>query len=841
MTACIAKATLQDFRIGKAALDPPADVIATHLAECGQCQLAFEELPDLPIVDWLFPRPASGQRDRVEGNEDTTDDRWLGCLPPGFLLRHPKWECLRLLGKGGVGAVYLARQRQFPDRLRALKVLQPRSTEDEQFVERFRREIVVALDAVPSHENIVRGYDAEASGTTLLLVMEYVLGESLESYARRQPQGKVPYQAACGYLLQVLYGLHHATKYGVVHRDLKPGNLMLTPEGTIKILDFGLAKVFNQVDGQTASGLEFCGTAKYCSPEQAKDFRSADIRSDIYSLGCTLYRLIAGVPPFGEHSGHTSMLSVYAAHAATAPPALAEHCSEAPPELCAVVDRMLAKRPNDRYATPLDAAQALYPFADRGSQGRARAWLDLTPDLPPVASKPQPAERPDPSLKFGILPYAVAIAAIAAVMLWGMVADPFASQRQEERRGKTADATESAFQEPPASSTSRATTDQEVFQGEAGAWLIDGTELLATGEGDKWLAFGDPNWRDYTFSFEVRKLSGPNGIGAVFRSDQGAHAYHFVVGGEGNAWRKLEQIPWIGGGKPGNLGLGQATTLARFSHPETLKPQAWHTVKVIVQENEVRCFLDGILGIEFDDLPAPSGGVGLRVEDGSARFRKLKVADLRGKILWEGLPRLRSAVPASPIAATGSVNLPADAALPPTTKRPPAKSTTRESLASEAQEAVLLDELETPIAFFGSSTWTDVNISFEFRKESPEASVFALCRARNEENGIRVALGMLGNHRHQVDLLMAGRPENLASQTGELPAGVWHKVLLTLRGNRGQCYLNGVRLLHFEATALKSGRGAVGVLEGSASIRNVNVSTESGEMLWQGLPKPTAD
>jgi hypothetical protein len=299
-----------------------------------------------------------------------------GSTPPE-LDRHSRYRVLRLLGKGGMGAVYLA-EHLVMGRQVALKTIAAGFLTSEEAVGRFRREVRAA--ARLNHPNIVQAYDADQAGSLHFLVMEYVQGLSVAEYARRK--GPLPVEQACSIVAQAAVGLQHAHEQGLIHRDVKPQNLMLTSKGQVKVLDFGLVQFVRPEDvlndsARTATGAVL-GTADYIAPEQTSSSRTVDIRADVYSLGCTLYYLLAGRVPFPEGT----VIDKFIHHATTAPPPLPALRAGLPPELVAVVEKMMAKRPEDRYQTPGEAARALRPFIGGGVPSAA---------VPPHAPAPAPS------------------------------------------------------------------------------------------------------------------------------------------------------------------------------------------------------------------------------------------------------------------------------------------------------------------------------------------------------------------------------------------------------------------------------------------------------------------
>lgn len=278
------------------------------------------------------------------------------------------YQLLEKIGGGGMGRVYRARHRTM-QRLVALKIL-PGVDREPDAVRRFQREIRAL--ARLSHPNIVTAYDAGQSAGTHFLVMELIDGSDLARHVSQH--GPLPVAAALDYTLQVAQGLQYAHHEGVIHRDVKPSNLLLDSGGTVKILDLGLARFASPLCGEgsaaasqlTHSGSVF-GTIDYMAPEQAADAAQADPRSDIYSLGCTLHLLLTGQPIFpGE-----SVVERLIAHRERSVPSLRELRPDVPPQLDRVFGKMVAKQPADRYQTMSQLVTALAQCREAGAQAPA--------------------------------------------------------------------------------------------------------------------------------------------------------------------------------------------------------------------------------------------------------------------------------------------------------------------------------------------------------------------------------------------------------------------------------------------------------------------------------------
>jgi serine/threonine protein kinase len=279
--------------------------------------------------------------------------KWKGFLIAG------KYRLLDLLGVGGMGRVFLCEHVRMRRRV-ALKVLPTDQANDPGAVKRFDREAraVAAL----SHPNIVQAYDIDHDGTLHFLVMEYVDGISLNDYVRRY--GPLETSRACHYVAQAALGLQHAhDQAGLVHRDIKPGNLLLARDGTVKVLDLGLARFFHDRQDNLTQQIDeksVLGTADYLAPEQAIDSSTVDIRADIYSLGATFYFLLVGRPPFADGTVAQKLLW----HQMREPESVNANRPDVPDGVAAVLARMMAKDPAARFQQPAEVADALVPWAE---------------------------------------------------------------------------------------------------------------------------------------------------------------------------------------------------------------------------------------------------------------------------------------------------------------------------------------------------------------------------------------------------------------------------------------------------------------------------------------------
>ncbi len=320
-----------------------------------------------------------------------------------------QYVLLERIGEGGMGQVFKARHRKM-GRLVALKVLRRDRAVSAEAVKRFEREVEAA--ARLSHPNIVTAYDAGEAGGTCFFAMEYIDGPDLGKLVKRK--GPVPVFTACEYVRQVAMGLQHAHGKGMVHRDIKPSNLLLassrrTPtQGphspalggpsrltgpVVKILDMGLARLcpvgVPETDGTLTQAQSVLGTPDFIAPEQARSARAADIRSDLYSLGCTFYYLLTGQVPFPADLPMEKLLKHYLEEA----PRVEALRPEVPAAVGRVVRRLMAKDPAERYQTPAELAAAL------GALGAGRMPAPLATPVPtPVPDEPGEPAADEPRM-----------------------------------------------------------------------------------------------------------------------------------------------------------------------------------------------------------------------------------------------------------------------------------------------------------------------------------------------------------------------------------------------------------------------------------------------------------
>jgi serine/threonine protein kinase len=257
-----------------------------------------------------------------------------------------KYQILRELGAGGMGTVYLATDSNLR-RTVALKVLHKERASNETLVRRFESEAHAAAQL--KHENIVTVYDAGQIDGHLFIALEFVDGTDIHELVAKR--GAIPLKRSVEFIKQVVRALDHLHKRGIVHRDIKPSNLLLTKEGIVKLTDLGLARAVDEsLESNITREGTTVGTVDYMAPEQARNSQAADIRSDIYSLGCTWYQMLTGEPPFPEGSVTNKLYS----HISKPRPDPRSFNHTVPDEIVAVMHKMMARKVDDRYQTPIE-------------------------------------------------------------------------------------------------------------------------------------------------------------------------------------------------------------------------------------------------------------------------------------------------------------------------------------------------------------------------------------------------------------------------------------------------------------------------------------------------------
>ena len=409
-TICPNPDVLADYVLGKVS---EADLtgITSHVEACPECQSQLETLDGLSdtVITCLrhaVPNEADSDDSLLKGvlskiesitSESGSDSH--GHVHEAVLPRQiGQYQLVEKSGHGNMGDVY----RAFHTKLKrtvAIKLLPEYRQRSPQAVSRFHREME-AVGRV-DHPNIVRAYDAGEADGQFFLAMEFIEGVNLSSLVCSV--GQLDVANACDIIRQAAVGLQHAHEHGLVHRDVKPSNLMLTTTGVVKVLDLGLARLqveaCNDGDG-TGSG-QIMGSADYMAPEQGSNARDADARADVYALGCTLYFFLAGRPPFDDQR-HSTFLGKVIAHANEDVLPIDQIRPDVPGQLVAVLNRMLAKSPADRLPTAAEVVESLTPFCDGSdlagllrNRGVARPITPMVPGITDLDLPDGPRKSPE--------------------------------------------------------------------------------------------------------------------------------------------------------------------------------------------------------------------------------------------------------------------------------------------------------------------------------------------------------------------------------------------------------------------------------------------------------------
>lgn len=653
--------------------DRAAEQVESHMKGCPDCRREVVETTSAAIP--APPRLAGGDREATsKGREPAPEAVPSRAIPPG-LADHPDYRIIRELGRGGMGVVYLADNR-LVGRDEVLKVIGRPVEGRPMLLDRFLREIRAV--AKLRHPNIVAAYSAFRLDGGLVFAMEYVEGIDLARLV--QGRGRLPVAHAVDFAHQVALGLQHAHLRGTVHRDIKPANLMLSHEGgraVIKILDFGLAKVTSEQEhdaGLTGDG-QMLGTPAYAAPEQIRDAQEADIRADIYSLGCTLHHFLAGEPPFRGRS----LYDVLAAHNSTMAERLDLMRPRVPSGLATVVARMMAKDPDERFQSPGDVALALAPFLDEAGMAAegTTAWLtpagapgtvgsesaptqpatDLAPTaafpVKPAASTATPlpfrrATRPAHPLVIGLLPVGVLAAGLLILhSVRSVPRGPFPKTVaipavRTSKNGGPGPIPAARFAPQPGwvpLFNGKDLRGWTTLSGSPDDWQVDGDVVrgITPGTSPRHAALGTTraDYADFRLRVHVRTREERNKI-LVFRStgvEPDIKNYRFHLGG--TFWNGVVSpagVFQISVASEGDVLTSTEEGLKVLKPPSTPAPSpgTWHEVEVIARGNTFRMRMDGAEVAAYEDEKArfPRGRIEFRVPQGSS-------LDLRGAEILE--------------------------------------------------------------------------------------------------------------------------------------------------------------------------------------------------------------
>lgn len=369
VTNCLSRENLKSYLAGWTD-ESQHDEIEAHIADCEACEqtvVALESDPDTLIEFVRVGSPAAEEQSVLQSAmskaREIGGDLAKSSVTPASWQPQSKdigaYELLRPLGHGGMASVYLARHRQLGKQV-AIKLLPSYSFRNEYFAARFQREIRAAGGL--EHPSIVQATDAGEHNGTHYLVMEHIDGLDVSRIAKLA--GKLTIADACEVIRQVALGLSHAHAEGIVHRDVKPSNVMISSSGEAKILDFGLARIapWDEMSAELTSVGQLMGTLDYMAPEQAERAESVDYRADLYALGATLFKLLCGRPPLAASPDLSPLAKLRLLASKQRPPQLHTIRQDAPAQLSTLLEQLLAYNADDRPASAAHVAEQLAPL-----------------------------------------------------------------------------------------------------------------------------------------------------------------------------------------------------------------------------------------------------------------------------------------------------------------------------------------------------------------------------------------------------------------------------------------------------------------------------------------------
>ena len=412
---CLSQEILLGFVAGTLSTEQ-AQRVTVHLDTCSSCETRVEQFETrtegplarlrqaVPTSPYIKERECAQAVARIEAigrsQQEETELRLSPVAVPPSPTIVRDYRLLRKLGGGGMGEVFAAEHIHLKRHV-ALKLLSKNWAGSPDAIVRFRREME-AMGKL-EHPNIVQATDAGEQDGLFYLVMEHVDGVDLSRLVKAR--GKLAIPDACELVRQAATGLQFAHERGMVHRDIKPSNLMLTKQGVVKVLDLGLARlrVDQAADEEFSSSGTAMGTPDYMAPEQVRDSHGVDIRADIYSLGCTLYKLLTGSAPF-ETTTYVTAFDKMQAHVEGRIPAIQSLRPDISDGLVTVLNRMVAVDRSNRFAEPAAVADALAPFCTEsnlvGLAQPADSVGDVSrPSWPTAPSASSPLTSTDPSQK----------------------------------------------------------------------------------------------------------------------------------------------------------------------------------------------------------------------------------------------------------------------------------------------------------------------------------------------------------------------------------------------------------------------------------------------------------
>jgi serine/threonine protein kinase len=864
--------TLQAFGLGKLTDSLLADTVLQHVETCADCR---EKVAALSGDDFLKRlREARQSSDAPIPTREVSDiaramkaAEQASTAPPPVadlpaeLRDHSQFEVQRELGRGGMGVVYLAKNRLM-DRLEVLKVVNKALLDRPGMLDRFLREIRSA--AKLNHPNIVTAYNAMQLGDLLVFAMEYVPGEDL-AHVVKSYGSPLPVLNACYYMQQVLLGLQHAYEKGMVHRDIKPQNLILAKQDkkhTVKILDFGLAKARSEkgADHDLTGAGKMLGTPDYIAPEQSLDAASADIRADIYSLGCTFYYLLAGHAPFKGRS----LFEILQAHQSQIATPLQEERADVPPELAAVVAKMLAKEPAQRYQTPIETAQALLPFLKASGKGPSSVAVpagdatrskstdsplrqETLPEGPATVGEVRKAPRrlpavpakPGPSRKRWVLVSGILGAGILAGLL-GLWASGVISSKTKEGTigpdktppdsGTLVDGKKAAADHPSSGVykplfNGKDLTGWRVDGGDAKAWSVTDGELVAWGQDVKSRSFllTDGVYADFRLRLEFNLSRGARaGIG--LRALLGEKLPY-----NGQLLVDHPRLMLIDGRDNEETGTTQWVLNTTFVAPgqaaQTNPPGAWNQLEIEVKGHTLRAsvnakpVVDSSLagGARLTDgsLPAlvrAKGRVGIQRFTGAVRYRNIEIQEL-------ATAHIETQQTAGQFSAYISE-----------------KDWGKWRVADGCLEQT--SQTENVWIGFGDVAWRDYDFSVDcFRVKGNDQCCLLVLHDPDKRQGCLFGLSTFVNTAHTFEAWGGGKPNRIYSQKkAALPGGVWQRASVRVRNGQVQCFLNNLKQFDTKIDTHSTGRVGLRTWNSVYRFRNIKVTDPAGKVLLEGLP-----